>query len=67
MHIPKNVPTLLVAGKAFRIPGNRSIQYPPDDGTPLANLQLTLLEKFGLAVEKFGDSNGELRRLSGLV
>jgi hypothetical protein len=67
MHIPKNVPTLLVAGKAFGISGNRSIQYRPDDGTPLANLQLSLLERFGLAVEKFGDSNGELKQLSGLA
>ena len=40
--------------------GNRFVQYPPDDGTPLANLQLTLLEKLGLDVDKFGDSNGML-------
>ena len=60
MHLPKNVPTLLVAGKDLGIRGNRFIEYPPDDGTPLANLQLTLLEKLGLDVEKFGDSNGML-------
>ena len=60
MHLPKNVPTLLVAGRDLGIRGDRFIQYPPDDGTPLANLQLTLLEKLGLDVEKFGDSNGML-------
>lgn len=60
MHLPKNVPSLIVAGRNFGIKGNRFVQYPPDDGTPLANLQLTLLEKLGLPVEKFGDSDGML-------
>jgi hypothetical protein len=36
------------------------VQFPPDDSTPLANLQLTMLEKLGLDVEKFGDSDGML-------
>jgi hypothetical protein len=66
MHLPKNVPTLLVSGKEFGIKGNRFIKYDPDSETPLANLQLTLLERFGLAVEKFGDSNGELHRLTSV-
>ena len=60
MHLPKNVPSLIVSGRNFGIKGNRFVQYPPDDGTPLANLQLTLLEKLGLPVEKFGDSDGML-------
>ena len=60
MHLPKNVPSLIVAGRNFGIKGNRFLQYPLDDGTPLANLQLTLLEKLGLPVEKFGDSDGML-------
>ena len=60
MHLPKNVPTLLVTGRDLGVKGNRFVQYPPDDGTPLANLQLTLLEKLGLDVDKFGDSNGML-------
>ena len=66
MHLPKNVPTLLVSGKEFGIKGNRFIKYDPDSETPLANLQLTLLERFGLAVEHFGDSNGELHRLTNV-
>ena len=60
MHLPKNVPSLIVSGRNFGIKGNRFVQYQPDDGTPLANLQLTLLEKLGLPVEKFGDSDGML-------
>jgi len=64
LHIPTNVPTLLVAGKNFGIQGNRFLQYP--ERTPLANLQLSIAEKFGLPVEHFGDSTGELQRLSGV-
>ena len=58
LHTWADVPTLVVAGKGFDIAGNRSVHCPA--GTPLANLQLTLLERFGLPVERFGDSNGEL-------
>ena len=58
LHAPKNVPTAVVAGKGFGMVGNRSVHCP--EGTPLANLQLTLLERLGVPVEKFGDSNGEL-------
>jgi hypothetical protein len=64
LHTPENVPTLLVAGKGYGIKGNRYLKYP--DGTPLANLQLTLLDKIGIATEHFGDSNGELSSLSGV-
>jgi hypothetical protein len=38
--------------------------YPK--GTPLANLSLSLLDKFGVNVETFGDSTGELPLLSGV-
>ena len=58
LHTWVDVPTLVVAGTGFAIAGNRSVHCPA--GTPLANLQLTLLEKLGLPVETFGDSNGEL-------
>ena len=60
MHLPKNVPTLVVSGKNIGIKGNRSLVFDPEKGTPLASLQLSLLEKLGLRVEKFGDSNGPL-------
>ena len=58
LHTPTNVPTAVVAGSEFGIRGNRTVHCP--EGTPLANLQLTMLEKLGLPVEEFGDSNGEL-------
>ena len=40
----------------------RYVRYP--QGTPLANLYMTILEKMGFPVEKFGDSTGRLKNLS---
>jgi hypothetical protein len=64
LHTPENVPTVVVAGKGYGIRGNRYLQF--QGGTPLANLQLTMLDKMGLPVEHFGDSNGELATLTGV-
>jgi hypothetical protein len=44
--------------------GGRHIVYP--EHTPLTNLQLTLLNKLGIAAEKLGDSNGQFAELSEL-
>ncbi|MBM3778674.1 MAG: DUF1552 domain-containing protein [Acidimicrobiia bacterium] len=63
MHLPKNVPTLVVAGRTFGMKGNRFVQYPPESGTPLANLQLALLDKMNVPMEQFGDSSGMLAGL----
>ena len=62
LHIPRNVPTLVVGGgKTFQITGGRHLRFPEK---PLTNLQLTLLEKLRFPVEHFGDSTGELNLLS---
>jgi len=58
MHIYKDLPLLLVAGGVSGIRGGRHIRYPQD--TPMTNLYLTLLEKLGIELEKFGDSTGKL-------
>ena len=42
--------------------GNRHVKFA--DGTPLANLELTVLDKMGLNVEQFGDSTGKVNLLS---
>jgi hypothetical protein len=31
-----------------------------DDGTPMANLLLSMLHRLGVNAERFGDSNGEV-------
>ena len=64
LHLPKNLPTVLVHGKGYGIHGNRHIAAEP--GTPFANFQLTLLDRLGLDVESFGDSSGELNLVTGV-
>jgi len=41
--------------------GGRHIRYK--NGTPLANLHLTLLDRVGVHVDSFGDSNGKIEDL----
>jgi Protein of unknown function (DUF1552) len=62
LHLPKNLPTAVVFGKGIDAKGNRHVKFA--DGTPLANLELTVLEKLGLNVERFGDSTGKVNLLS---
>jgi hypothetical protein len=38
------------------VKGNRHLRY--EKTVPLANLHLTLLDKAGVKLEKFGDSSG---------
>jgi hypothetical protein len=58
MHLYRDLPVLLVAGAATGIEGNRHVRYPDD--TPMANLYLTLLDRLGVGVERFGDSTGQV-------
>jgi len=44
------------------VKGGRHILYPVE--THLTNLYLTLLDKLGIPMEKFGDSTGRLELLS---
>jgi hypothetical protein len=55
-HAP--LPVALIGGGSGTLQGNRHIRVP--DGTPLANLHAAVLNKLGVATEKFGDSNGVL-------
>ena len=61
-HFHEDLPIALVGGKATGITGGRYVRYP--QGTPLANLHMTVLEMLGTPVESFGDSTGNLKRLS---
>ena len=64
LHLPENLPTMLLGGGAGQLKGGRHIKYPK--GTPFANLHLTLLEKLGLRMEQFGNSTGALELLAGV-
>jgi hypothetical protein len=63
-HNNYNVPVVVVGGRDRQVRGNRHLRYPK--GTPLANLSLSLMDKFGVNLDKFGDSTGELDLLSGV-
>ena len=63
-HNNYNVPVVVVGGRDLQVKGDQHLRYAK--GTPLANLSLNLMDKFGVKVEKFGDSTGRLNLLSGL-
>jgi hypothetical protein len=64
-HTHGPLPTLLLGGGAGSLRGGRHLVYPED--TPLTNLQLTLLNKMGVAAERLGDSTGQFMELSNLA
>ena len=57
-HSRLNVPTLLVGGAAGQIKGNRHLQAAKE--TPLANLMVSLANKFDCDIDKFGISTGHM-------
>jgi len=58
LHDHENLPILVAGGAATGLKGGRHIQYK--DGTPLANLHLTLLDRVGVHPDSFGDSSGKM-------
>lgn len=61
VHDHTNLPILVAGGAAGRMRGGRHIKF--DQPAPLANLHLTLLDKVGVQVDRFGDSNGKIDEL----
>lgn len=61
LHDHENLPILVAGGAAYGMRGGRHIQY--ENGTPLANLHLTLLDRVGVHLDSFGDSNGKIEDL----
>ena len=58
VHNHKRCPLFLAGHAGGQLKGGLHLKAP--DGTPMANVFLTLLHNLGLDVEKFGDSTGEL-------
>ncbi len=59
LHNHKRCPLFLAGGLNGKLKGNLHLKTP--DGTPMANVMLTLLHKLGLDdLESFGDSTGEI-------
>ena len=63
VHDHTNLPVIVAGGAAGKMRGGRHIRY--EEPTPLANLHLTLLEKVGVELESFADSNGKIDELFG--
>jgi hypothetical protein len=57
-HSPIDVPFLMVGGGAGRFKGNRHLVAK--QGTPLANVMLTIAQRFGAETDRFGVSTGAL-------
>ena len=64
-HSVTNVPVVLTGGGAGWLKGGRHIRYKD---LPLANLHLTLLDRFGVHLDRLADSTGRVddRQLGGL-
>jgi hypothetical protein len=61
LHDHVNLPILVAGGGAGKMKGGRHIRYA--EPTPLANLHLTLLDKVGVKLDSFADSNGKMPEL----
>lgn len=61
VHDHVNLPIIVAGGAAGNMRGGRHLQHA--DPTPLANLHLTLLDKVGVRLDSFADSNGKVDEL----
>ena len=59
IHLPQNVPIVVAGGGV--LPGDTHVMQK---GKPLANLHLSLMDKFGVQVDKLGNSTGQLEGVS---
>ena len=56
VHDHTNLPVLVAGGRSVGVKGNRHLRY--DEPVPLANLHRTLLDRAGVKIDQFGDSDG---------
>ena len=57
-HDHSKLPILVAGGGAGKMKGGKHVRYP--EGTPMANLLLTILDKAGIHKDSVGDSTGLL-------
>jgi hypothetical protein len=58
VHNHKRVPLFLAGHASGQLKGNLHVRCA--DGTPMANIYLTMLHKLGVKIDQFGDSTGEI-------
>ncbi len=61
VHDHTNLPILVAGGAAGGMKGGRHLKFAKP--TPLANLHLALLDKVGVRLDSFADSQGKLEGL----
>ena len=61
LHDHEDLPIVVAGGAATGLKGGRHIRY--QEGTPLANLHLTLLDRVGVHMDSFMDSAGKVDNL----
>jgi hypothetical protein len=61
VHDHTNLPVIVAGGASAGLKGNRHVRFTRT--TPLANLHLTLLDKVGVHLDKFADSDGHVDEL----
>jgi len=61
VHDHQNLPVIVAGGAAGGMKGGRHLKFK--EPTPLANLHLSLLDKAGVKIDSFGDSNGKIHQL----
>jgi hypothetical protein len=61
VHDHTNLPVIVAGGAAGGMKGGRHVRFRK--ATPLANLHLTLLDKVGVRLDHFADSNGKVDEL----
>jgi hypothetical protein len=61
VHDHVNLPIVVAGGAAGKMRGGRHIRFR--EATPLANLHLTLLDKVGVHLDSFADSDGKVTEL----
>jgi len=64
IHDHVNLPVIVAGGAAGRVKGGHHVKYA--EPTPLANLHLTLLERAGVRMDAFADSQGKVDELLAL-
>ena len=61
-HFHDDLPVAVVGGQAAGIRGGRYVRH--EEGTPIANLYVSLLDRLGVHVDTFGDSTGRIETLT---
>jgi hypothetical protein len=61
-HQHYDVPHILAGGASGRLKGGRHLAYPSKT-VPTGNLLLSILDRFGINLERIGDSTGRLENL----